>query len=189
MLMEAMVVAGFTPVKVAVTEAFALSAITQEAPVQPPLKPSKVDDVGVAVRVTLVPELKLALHVPGQLMPAGDEVTVPVPVPASATVNVRCRTPKVAVALAAALTVTWQVLVPEQAPLQPLKTELVPGVAVSVTAVPWLYEAEQVPDEQLMPPGVEVTAPWPAPATCTLRAYCGMVVKVAVAEAAALSVT
>jgi hypothetical protein len=34
---------------------------------------------GVAVRVTAVPLLYCAEHVPGQLMPAGSLVTVPVP--------------------------------------------------------------------------------------------------------------
>jgi hypothetical protein len=57
-------------------------------PVHAPLQPVNVEPVaGAAVRVTLVPELKLALHVAPQLMPAGDEVTVPLPVPALPTVR------------------------------------------------------------------------------------------------------
>ena len=40
---------------------------------------------GVAVRVTLVPSMKLVEHVPGQEMPAGELTTVPPP----ATVTVR----------------------------------------------------------------------------------------------------
>jgi hypothetical protein len=57
-------------------------------PVQAPLQPANVEPAaGAAVRVTLVPELKLALHAAPQLMPVGDEVTVPLPVPALPTVR------------------------------------------------------------------------------------------------------
>ena len=45
---------------------------------------------GLAVRVTLVPELKGALHVLPQLMPVGDDVTVPEPVPDLTTLKVYC---------------------------------------------------------------------------------------------------
>src|SRR2546425_11740468 len=55
-------------------------------PVQAPLQPAKVDpEAGVAVRVTIVPLLKFALQVAGQLIPAGLLVTVPLPVPARVT--------------------------------------------------------------------------------------------------------
>jgi len=40
-----------------------------------------------AVSFTLVPELKEAAHVEGQVMPAGLLVTVPVEVPANVTVS------------------------------------------------------------------------------------------------------
>ena len=52
-------------------------------PVQAPLQPVKVEPaVAAAVRVTLVPLVKLVLQVLPQVIPLGDEVTVPDPVPA-----------------------------------------------------------------------------------------------------------
>lgn len=68
--------------KVAVTLAFwpLEGVIWQVVPVHAPLKPEKVDpEAGVAVNVTLLPLLKSALQVVGQLMPAGLLVTVPLP--------------------------------------------------------------------------------------------------------------
>ena len=57
-------------------------------PVHAPLQPVKVEpEAAAAVRVTDVPLLKFALHALPQLMPVGDEVTVPVPVPVFATVT------------------------------------------------------------------------------------------------------
>ena len=71
--------------------------------------------------------------------------------------------PKVAVTLRFPVMVTAQVLTrtPEQAPLQPTKTDDGAGVAVSVTTVPLVYEAEQVAP-QLTPAGLDVTAPLPS---------------------------
>ena len=55
-------------------------------PLHAPPHPVKVDPVvAVAVRVTLVPEVTVALQVLPQVIPAGLEVTVPVPVPALVT--------------------------------------------------------------------------------------------------------
>jgi hypothetical protein len=67
---------------VAVTLAFwPLEGVSwQVVPVHAPLKPEKVDpEAGLAVSVTLLPLLKPALQVVGQLMPAGLLVTVPLP--------------------------------------------------------------------------------------------------------------
>jgi hypothetical protein len=100
-----------------------------------PLHPAKVEPpVGVGVSVTTVPLRNvLSLQTPGQLMPPGFDVTVPVP-PDIATVKVRSAS-KVAVHPTAADSVTAP---SEQSasPVHPPKTELAPGVAVSVTTVP-----------------------------------------------------
>jgi hypothetical protein len=57
-------------------------------PLQAPDHPAKEAPVaGAAVSFTLVPELKEAAHVDGQLIPAGVLVTVPVEVPSTFTFN------------------------------------------------------------------------------------------------------
>ena len=54
----------------------------------PPVHPAKLEPAwAVAVSATLVPEVKLAEQVAPQLIPAGEEVTVPCPVPPFATVR------------------------------------------------------------------------------------------------------
>ena len=58
----------------------------------------------------------------------------------------------------AAFMVTAQVLVPEQAPVQPRKAP--EALAVSVTTVPSAYTAEQY-GPQSIPAGLLVTQPWP----------------------------
>ena len=88
----------------------------------------------------------------------------------------------------AAETVTVQEPVPAQPPpVQPVKEEPAAGAAVSVTAVPLGKFAVQVAP-QLMPAGLLVTVPVPAPAGVTVRAKLG-VVKVAVTVVAAETVT
>jgi hypothetical protein len=79
-------------VKVAVTDC-ALLRLTVQAPVpeHAPDHPENVlPDAGVAVSITVVPLLKLALQVCPQLIPAGELVTVPVPDPARATLSCAC---------------------------------------------------------------------------------------------------
>jgi hypothetical protein len=78
-------------VNVAVTVVGALR-VTEHVPTPlhpPPLQPVKVEPAsGVAVNVTVVPEVKLAEQVAPQLLiPAGELLTLPVPVPDSATVR------------------------------------------------------------------------------------------------------
>jgi len=78
---------GLLALNVAVT-LFAALIVTEQVPVpvHAPLQPEKVWPLaGVAVSVTLVPEVKLAEQVAPQLMPAGKLVTVPLP----ATVTLR----------------------------------------------------------------------------------------------------
>ena len=66
-----------------------------------------------------------------------------------------------------------------QAPDQPVKALPAVGVAVSVTAVPELNEAEQV-EPQLMPAGEDATEPFPV--LVTERAKVGMTEAVNVAD-------
>src|SRR5207245_4243333 len=142
---------------------------------------------GAAVSVTAVPLAKLAAQVAPQVMPAGLLVTVPAPVPALETVSVKVCRVKVAVTVVAAESVTVQAPGPVQpAPLQPPKVEPAAGAAVSVTAVPLAKLAAQVAP-QLMPAGLLVTVPAPAPALETVSTRAG--VKVAVTVVAAESVT
>jgi hypothetical protein len=73
--------------KVAVT-ALAALMVTEQVPVplQAPLHPAKVEpEPATAVKTTVAPLVKFALHVLGQVMPLGLLVTVPVPVPANVT--------------------------------------------------------------------------------------------------------
>ena len=74
--------------KVAVTEALLVNVKLQvPVPVQAPDQPANVEAAfGAAVSVTMVPLVKVALHVGPQLIPAGLLVIVPAPVPALWTV-------------------------------------------------------------------------------------------------------
>ena len=76
---------------VAVTDrACVIDTVQAAVPVQAPLQPANVDPLAAAgVSVTEEPLLKLAVQVEPQLMPAGDEVTVPVPVPLFVTARLK----------------------------------------------------------------------------------------------------
>ena len=74
---------------VAVTAALPVKVTLQVlVPVQAPDQPANVELLfGAAVSVTMVPLVKLALHIAPQLIPAGLLMIVPVPVPALWTVS------------------------------------------------------------------------------------------------------
>jgi hypothetical protein len=76
--------------KVAITFSFAFIVTLQPPlPVQAPYHSRKFEPLpGVSLKFTVVPWLKLALQVPGQLIPAGELVTVPGPSSLTARVNV-----------------------------------------------------------------------------------------------------
>jgi hypothetical protein len=142
-------------------------------PLQSPFQPVKVEPVaGVAVRVTVVPAANAALQVAPHVIPAALLVTVPVPVPALDTVRVYEETSaNVAVQLLSAVivTVVGLLLLLLQLPLQPLKVEPVAGVAARVTVAPDVKVALQVLPH-VIPAGLLVTVPVPAPALLTVRA-------------------
>jgi hypothetical protein len=58
--------------------------------------------------------------------------------------------------------------VPEQGPVHPAKTELAPGIAVSVTEVPAAKFAAHA-EPQLIPDGLLVTVPVPVPDSVTVN--------------------
>jgi len=138
------------------------------APLQAPLQPVNVDPAaGLAVSTTVLPLAKLAEQTAPQLIPDGLLVTLPVPAPARVTFKANVgATPKVAVTACACVMATEHEPVPLQAPLQPVNVEPAAGLAVSTT-VP-LNDAEQVAP-QLIPAGLLVTVPVPAPAKVTVR--------------------
>jgi hypothetical protein len=74
---------------------------------------------------------------------------------------------KLALTDLAALIVTVQAPVPEQLPLQPVNVAVDDGVAVSVTTVPLVNEAEHVVPHEI-PAGLLVTVPVPVPARDTV---------------------
>src|SRR5207249_5454143 len=99
-------------------------------------------------------------------MPVGLPVTVPAPAPSGVMVSVKVGV-KFAVTVVAAETVTVQGPVPvHPAPVQPVKAEPATGVAVSVTTIPIGKPKEHRPG-QVIPAGVLVTVPVPAPAIVT----------------------
>jgi hypothetical protein len=171
----AIVSVTWVAVNIAVTVAAAVMVSAQvPVPVQPPpLQPTKVEPaLGVAVSVTIAPCAKSSVQSAPQLMPAGDDTTVPAPAPLRSTVSVCKIGLKVAVTVVAAASATMHDAVPVQPPpLQPANTEPAVGEAVSVITVPALNCAPQVAP-QLMPAGVDATVPAPRPALVTVSVYC-----------------
>jgi hypothetical protein len=130
--------------------------------------------LAVAVNVTVMPEAMLAVQVLPQLMPVGEEVTVPVPLPVFVTVSVYAVSvgcvANVAVTLLAPLTTSVHVPVPVQAPPQPEKVEPEFGVALRARLVPLATFALQVLP-QSMALGLEATVPPPLPFLLTATVY------------------
>ena len=79
----------FAATNVAVTfRATLIVTVHVPVPEQSPDQPENAEpEEDAAVRVTMVPSAKLALHVAPQLIPATSEVTTPVPDPALATAS------------------------------------------------------------------------------------------------------
>jgi hypothetical protein len=126
-------------VNAAVTIRLADIVTTQvPVPVQAPVQPLNTESGdAAAVRVTMVPNGKDMAQVAPQLMPAGDEATVPVPLPTLLTTSVKLSSWKSAFTVASFITVNAHAPSPAQVPpLQPPNSDPGDGVGVSVTAVP-----------------------------------------------------
>ena len=153
--------------KVAVTLWVLLIVTLQvsEVPLQAPPQPANTTFLldGLAVRVTVLPVLKLAEHSVPQLMPLGLLLTLPEPLFTTLRVYLdgAGAGAKVAVAVAFAVSVKLQAAVPVQAPLQPLNTMPASGVAVRLTGVPMSSVAEQLLPQSMPLP---LTLPVPVPA-------------------------
>jgi len=149
--------------KAAVTFLAALIVTVQvPVPLQAPLQPSKVEPaVALAVNVTLVPLEKLTEQVEPQLIPAGDDVTVPLPLVVTAKAKLFGGvTENVAVTFFAEFIVTLQVPVPLHAPPHPSKVE--PAVALAVNTTALFAVKERVQSLlQFKPAGADVTDPCP----------------------------
>ena len=101
LLVNVMALGQVPPVPPALNVAVTLRAAVIDntqfpVPLQLPLHPANVDPLlAVAVSVTDVPFAKFVVHVLPQLIPTGEEVTVPVPVPIFVTLRERVVVPDV----------------------------------------------------------------------------------------------
>jgi len=146
---------------------------TQEGsvPLQPPPDhPTNMESLkGVALSVTVVLMLYVAVQVAPQSIPGISDVTVPFPVPDLAIVIGKVLSVNVAVTVLMVLTVTTQEgSVPVQPPPDHPENSESKGVAVSVIVMLSLYATLQVAP-QLMPAGLEKTSPAPLPALDIVR--------------------
>ena len=111
-------------------------------PVQAPLQPAKVLPTEAWATSVTTALLEMMGHervqLGSQVTPGGVMVTLPVPLPALFRVNGRVVVvvPKLAVTLRALSMLTVQLLVPLQAPPQPVKLLPDAGYAVKVTYAP-----------------------------------------------------
>ena len=121
----------------------------------------------MALKVTCIPGVNVALHVLPQFIPGGLLEIEPIPVPERVTVKVAAVKLNDAPTDWLLFTVNVHEPVPLHVPDQPANAESVPATAVSVTCVPLLNTALQVVP-QLIPTGTLVTAPMPFPDRLTL---------------------
>ncbi len=180
------------PVNVAVTLR-ALVIDTAQVGLVPLHAPPQLTNVapvpGVAVRVTLAPEARLAEHTVPPL-PQFRPPPVTVPVPATETLSGKVAAgvpapPKTAVTLLSPVIVTVQVFLPVQASRHSVNEPPAGGVAVSVTvssAVTSAVQPEPPLEVQVIPPPVTV----PLPITVTVSFG---FLKLAVAERSAFIVS
>jgi hypothetical protein len=164
-------VGGLFELNVAVAEVAAVKSRVQlDVPLHTPDHPANVEpDLGVAFSVNEVPLEKLATQVVPQSIPEGLLVIVPDPVPTLCSAIRIWGIVGLNMAITEALefSVNVQGVVPPQAPYHPPKVESELGVAVSVTDVPLGKSALQVAG-QLIPAGLLMTVPAPAPSFCTV---------------------
>jgi hypothetical protein len=174
-------------INVAVT-AWAESIVTVHAPFPehaPPHASSEKPVPGAADRETVVPPVKLAVHVAlHAVIPDGVLVTVPYPV--TVTVKAYCRA-NVAVMVVSAVIVRVHVDPDGVHPAHPANADPAAGVAVSVIAELKANEPVQVVPQE-MPPELLVTVPVPEPVRATVSVYI-WAVNVAVTDCASLMVT
>jgi hypothetical protein len=154
--------------KLADTLVLAFNVREQVLPATPLHAPPQPDrpqaEPGLAVRLTCVPALKLALHVVGQSMPPGELVTVPLPL--AVTESVLPVWLKVAITSWNAFIVTVQLPLPMHAPPQPRNNQPEFGFALRVTcATPAKFAKQAPPPPQLTPEGELVTVPEPCSST------------------------
>jgi hypothetical protein len=159
----------FSKLKFAVHDLLPVIVTDPSTQSESPNHPENLDPTAATgVRVTTCPLLKLATHVPPQLIPEGLEVTVPLPLPVLVNVRLNCWVVlNVAVQLLLAFIVTEPSLQSEL-PLQPAKVEPLAGLAVSVTTCPLVKLALHVAP-QLIPEGLEVTVPLPVPTLVAVK--------------------
>jgi hypothetical protein len=154
-------------------------------PVQAPLQLANKDPAaGAAFSVTTVPVGNGALQLVPQLIPPGMLVTVPPPVPAVFTVSVvvvggGAGLNDAVIVLGPVIVTTHGPVPLHPPPLHPPNVELPVAAAVRVTWVPLAKLALQVAP-QVMPGGVLVTVPLPAPVFVTVSTTVGAGVNSAV---------
>jgi hypothetical protein len=145
--------------------------LQEDVPLHAPPHPANVEfDPGASLSVTTVPAANVATQLEPQLMPAGLLVMVPAPAPELCTVSWYVdgeETENAAETVVLAFMVTLQVLMPLHPPPHPANAEVDPAAALSVTTVPAANVATQL-EPQLMPAGLLVMVPTPAPELCTM---------------------